>query len=545
MSGQHDLDAHGRGAFEDVVEVVDLKPEQQTVTIGPVVRIGDGAVMVFDGKAVQLKNNLTVMNQLFVDGAAVIAADTEKTLVPETAGFNVSDCDEGLGTHDSQRSRIGPRPRMSSVGYAGSRPDERYFQHTYLEVCRAMLKRCFGVLAVFTVLLSVNVRAQAQCTCHPKWVGTWATSPMLADGGFRVHDFSATTLREVVHTSIGGKELRVRFTNEFGIEPLTVSDAHVALSAGGGAIKDGTDHALTFAGATTVHIPAGAVAYSDPVPLQTQPLSDLAVSFYLPPQVMRGETFHDFADQENYMASSDLAGTATLTSPTTLRSWFFIDGVDVSATDGARAIVTLGDSITDGAHSTMNANLRWPDVLAARLGQEHGLENVGVLNEGIGGNRVLNDGYGPNAVARIDRDVLAQDGAKYVIVLESINDIGRYGPGRAQGPEDFVTAEELEAGLKQIADSAHEHGMKAFGATLTPYGGAGYYSDKGEVIREAVNDWIRTSGTFDGVIDFDKITRDAANPKQFNPAYDSGDHLHPNDTGYKAMGDGIDLALFK
>ena len=414
-----------------------------------------------------------------------------------------------------------------------------------LEVCRAMLKRCCGLVAVLLVFFLMNGRAQAQCSCHPKWVGTWATSPMLADGGFRVHDFSATTLREIVHISNGGKELRVRFTNEFGTEPLTVSDAHVALSAGAGAIKDGSDHSLTFAGETTVHIPPGAVAYSDPVALATEPLSDVAVSFYLPPQVMRAETFHDFADQENYLASGDAAGAATLTQPTTLHSWYFVDGVDVPATEGARAIVTLGDSITDGAHSTMNANRRWPDVLAARLKQEHGLESVAVLNEGIGGNRVLNDGYGPNAVARIDRDVLAQDGAKYVIVLESINDIGRWGQGRAQGPEDFVTAKELEAGLKQVADAAHEHGMKAFGATLTPYGGAGYSSDKGEEIREAVNDWIRASGTFDDVIDFDKITRDPANPKQFNPAYDSGDHLHPNDAGYKAMGDGIDLALFK
>ncbi len=226
----------------------------------------------------------------------------------------------------------------------------------------------------------------------------------------------------------------------------------------------------------------------------------------------------------------------------TLESWYFLDGVDVPAVDGARAVVTLGDSITDGAHSTRNANLRWPDVLAARLKQEHGLEQVAVLNEGIGGNRVLNDGYGPSALARLDRDVLAQDGIRYVIVLESINDIGRY--ARAQGPEDDVTATQLEAGLKQIADTAHEHGIKAYGATLTPYGGAGYFSDKGEQVRETVNDWIRTSATFDGVIDFDRITRDPANPTRFNTEYDSGDHLHPSDAGYKAMGAGIDLKLF-
>ena len=406
-----------------------------------------------------------------------------------------------------------------------------------------MLRRWSGYVVVLILTFAAGVRGSAQAARQPQWVGTWATSPMLAEGGFHVYAFSATTLRQIVHVSDGGQQLRVRFTNEFGKDPLILSDAHVALSAGGGAIKAGTDHGLTFAGETTVRIPPGAVAYSDAVALVTEPLSDVAVSFFLPSQVMRAETFHAFADQDNYMASGDEAGAAALNGAATLESWYFLDGVDVPAVDGARAVVTLGDSITDGAHSTRNANLRWPDVLAARLKQEHALQQVAVLNEGIGGNRVLNDGYGPSALARLDRDVLAQDGVRYVIVLESINDIGRF--ARAQGPEDDVTAQQLEAGLKQIAATAHEHGIKAYGATLTPYGGAGYFSDKGEQVREAVNDWIRTSGTFDGVIDFDKITRDPANPARFNPEYDSGDHLHPSDAGYKAMGAGIDLKLFQ
>jgi lysophospholipase L1-like esterase len=257
---------------------------------------------------------------------------------------------------------------------------------------------------------------------------------------------------------------------------------------------------------------------------------------------MRAETYHAFADQDNFVAEGDVSGAASLPQPTTLTSWYFVDGVDVPAADGSRAIVTLGDSITDGAHSTINTNQRWPDVLAARLKQEHGMENVSVLNEGIGGNRVLNETAGPSAVTRLDRDVLAQNGVKYVIVLESINDIGRL--SHLTAPEDDINAQQLEFGLKQIADAAHEHGIKAYGATLTPYGGANYSSEKGEQVREAVNDWIRTSGTFDGVIDFDQITRDPANPTRFNPAYDSGDHLHPNDAGYKAMGAGIDLKLF-
>jgi len=385
--------------------------------------------------------------------------------------------------------------------------------------------------------------SNAQSAQHPQWVGTWAASPMLALDGRAMRPFAAVTLREIAHVSNGGEQVRVRFTNEFGLDGLTIGDAHVALSGGGSAIKDGTDHALTFGGASSVRIPPGAAIYSDPVALAVPALSDVAVSFYLPSQVMRGETYHAFADQVNFVADGDVSGAATLPSPTELKSWYFMDGIDVNAAEGARAIVTLGDSITDGALATENANSRWPDVLAARLKQENGLENISVLNEGIGGNRVLNDQAGPSALARLDRDVLAQDGVRYFIVLESINDIGRL--ARLTGPEDEVTAPMLEQGLKQIADAAHEHGIKAFGATLTPYGGAGYSSEKGEQMRKDVNNWIRTSGTFDGVVDFDQITRDPQNPDRFNPLYDSGDHLHPSDAGYKAMGDGIDLKLFK
>ena len=412
-----------------------------------------------------------------------------------------------------------------------------------------MVKRgvcCAGLAAVAVLLLAMSVKGDAQAAkaTGPRWVGTWATAPWLAEGGLHAHAFAGVTLREIAHISNGGSELRVRFTNEFGLDPLTIGDAHVALSAGGGAIKEGTNHALTFGGAKTVTIAPGAAMYSDAVEMEVAPLADVAVSFYLPSQLMRAETYHGFADQDNYVADGDVTGAAALTNATTLTSWYFLDGIDVPAVGGARAIVTLGDSITDGAHSTVNENRRWPDVLAERLKQDAGLNKVAVLNEGIGGNRVLNEATGPSALSRLDRDVLAQDGAQYVIVLESINDIGRLAPGRLQGPEDEVTAVQLELGLRQIADAAHEHGLKIYGATLTPYGGAGYYSDKGEALREEVNDWIRTSGTFDAVIDFDQITRDPANPKQFNPEYDSGDHLHPNDAGYKAMGDGIDLKLF-
>jgi lysophospholipase L1-like esterase len=405
-----------------------------------------------------------------------------------------------------------------------------------------MLKHCFrfAVLAFAVAALAAPVASLAQSS--PQWVGTWATAPMVADPGPNMRPFSGTTLREIVHISAGGAQVRLRFTNAYGTDPLTINDAHVALSAGNAAIQPGTNHAITFGGATSVNIPPGAELFSDPVALAVQPLSDLAVSFSLPSQVMRAETFHSFACQDNFIANGDVSSAADLPDATKIFSWYFLDGVDVQAVDGSRAIVTLGDSITDGALSTHNANLRWPDLLAARLNGDPNLKNVSVLNVGIGGNRVLNEVSGPSALSRIDRDVLSQSGVRYVIVLESINDIGRL--SHITNPYDDITAQQLEMGLKQIADAVHEHGIKAIGATLTPYGGAGYSSDKGEQVREAVNDWIRNSGTFDGVVDFDKATQDPANPTHFNAAFDSGDHLHPKDDGYKAMAGSIDLTLF-
>ena len=404
-----------------------------------------------------------------------------------------------------------------------------------------MLKNSSRFTFLAAVLLAAASLSVAQSTPPLQWVGTWAASPMQAEG-INLRLFSSTTMREIVHISAGGPQIRLRFTNEFGLDPLTVADAHVALSAGGSSIQPGTDHAVTFGGAASVNIPPGGAMFSDPVPLAVAPLADVAVSFYLPPQIMRAETFHSFADQDNFLADGHSPAAPELPQPTKLSSWYFFDGIDVAAAPGAFAIVTLGDSITDGAASQRNANHRWPDVLAARLSQDPSLARISVLNEGIGGNRVLNEVAGPSAISRTDRDVLAQSGVRYVIVLESINDIGRL--AHVVVPWDAITAPQLEFGLKQIADQAHQHGIKIIGATLTPYGGAGYSSDTGEQVREAVNDWIRTSGVFDGVIDFDKITQDPLNPTHFNPAYDSGDHLHPKDEGYKAMGEGIDLTLF-
>ena len=406
-----------------------------------------------------------------------------------------------------------------------------------------MFKHCSLVFAIAALVSAPLAPSRAQSVPQPQWVGTWATAPMLADGPMAMRMLSGVTLREIAHISIGGAQVRIRFTNEFGLDPLAIADAHIALSAGGGQIQPASGHAITFGGANTVNVPPGAAIFSDPVAFEVAPLSDVAVTFYLPPQVMRAETYHGFAIQNNYIAMGDVAAAQELPSPATTFSWYFLDGIDVAAAPGSRAIVAFGDSITEGALSTPNANHRWPDILAARLQADPNLKNVSVLNAGIGGNRVLNENTGPSAVSRIDRDILGQSGVRYVIVLESINDIGRLG-GRFLAPQDNITAEQLEWGLQQIVGAAHEHGIEVIGATLTPYGATSGYSEKGEQVREAVNNWIRSSGAFDAFVDFDNITRDPANPTRFSAAADSGDHLHPGDAGYKAMGDAIDLSLF-
>lgn len=382
---------------------------------------------------------------------------------------------------------------------------------------------------------------------HPPaaWIGTWAASPM----GEPVNPGQASpadsTYRDVVRISAGGPEIRIVLTNEFGSRQLEVGAAHVALSAGpDGAIQPGSDHALTFAGQSSIVIPNGALAISDPVPMEVKPLSSLAISVYLPEQPIRNTTCHEDGQSTNFITQGNTTVAETLSNPRRIYSWCFVKGIDVSAADPhAGAIVAFGDSITDGWQSTRDTNRRWPDILANRLQADPKFAHLSVLNEGIGGNRLLHDGTGPSALARFDRDVLSQDGVKYLIVLEGINDIGH--TAQPRDPSDVITTPELTQALAQIVARAHAHGIKVYGATLTPYIGAKYASAAGEEIREAENQWIRTSGVFDGVIDFDNITRAPDNPQMFAPAYDSGDHLHPNDAGYAAMGNAIDLSLFR
>ena len=401
-----------------------------------------------------------------------------------------------------------------------------------------------GALSLLTLALFCLFCLPQNAAAAPPdhWVGTWATSPVAMPNTEGIFGAADTTYREIVHVSLGGSHARIILSNEFGLDPLTINAATIALRTTGSEIDLASASALTFGGRPSITIPPGALAVSDPANLKLPAFADVAVSLFVPAQPMQQVSHHSFADQTNYSAPGNLVGAKALESPTEIYHWPFLKGVDVMADSKAASIVAFGDSITDGALSTRDANARWPDLLARRLQANKKTVDLGMLNQGIGGNRILHDVTGPSALARFDRDVLAQAGVKYLIILESINDIGH-----AQDPVkpyDVVTAEDLIVGLGQLATRAHTHGIKVYGATLTPYVGAKYSSPAGEAMRQAINKWIRTTDQLDGFIDFDKATQDPANPTVFAPAADSGDHLHPADPGYKIMADSIDLNLF-
>jgi lysophospholipase L1-like esterase len=405
-----------------------------------------------------------------------------------------------------------------------------------------MTKQNRFTLTLLLCLCAMTTRtATAATPAH--WVGTWAAAPLAAINQNNQFGATDTTCREIVHISLGGSTVRIVLSNEFGLDPLTIGAAHIALSSGNaGEINPSSANALTFGGRPSVTIPPGALVVSDPADLKLPAFADVAVSLFVPTQPIRQISVHNFADQTSYTVAGNTVGAKALESPTEIRSWPFLKGIDVKAKDKSASIVTFGDSITDGAHSTPNANVRWPDILARRLQDNKKTANLAILNEGIGGNRVLHDNAGPSALSRFDRDVLAQSGVKYLIIMESINDIGH--ATSPTDPHDPVTTDDLIFGLTQLATRAHTHDIKVIGATLTPFVGAKYQSPEGEAMRQAINKWIRTTKQFDGVIDFDKTTVDPTHPGMFLPLDDSGDHLHPADAGYKAMGDSIDLNLF-
>jgi len=382
------------------------------------------------------------------------------------------------------------------------------------------------------------------------WVGTWGTAPSPSGAPEQMRarklEFINQTLREVVHTSIGGDTVRVRLSNQFGAEAVDVGAVHIALRGTGSDIDAESDRTLTFSGRPMVKIPANAVVLSDPVKLGVPSTGDLAVSIFIPGTALAAG-MHYSSQQTIWVSKGDSTSAAKLDNPTTLTSWIFLTGVEVLAPESVGSIVAIGDSITDGARSSMELNHRWPDTLAARLVAQKARNKFSVVNMGIGANRILNGtgAAGVNALARYEWDVLAQPNAKYVIILEGINDIGHSGENDAP-----VSVDDIIAGLKQMIERAHERGIKVVGATLTPFegqsqSGRGYYTPAKGKMREAINDWIRNGKAYDAVIDFDKAVRDPMNPNKVLPAYDSGDQLHPNDAGYKAMGDAIDLGIFK
>jgi len=405
------------------------------------------------------------------------------------------------------------------------------------------LYRCAWSVVAALALFGSFARADDD---EQRWVGTWSTATQAPLGSAAT--FNNVTLREIVHVTIGGSRVRVRFSNAQGSHPLVIGDASIGLRSSGASVRAGSLRQLQFFGVNSISIPPGAVAISDPVSLDFDAATDLSISLFVP-TAEAGTTQLTLAHQTSYLSTAgDHTGASSLPVASTITTWYWLSGVEVMPERSSRAVVTFGDSITEGFNSTTDANARWPDVLARRLLAHGGTRSVSVLNEAISGNRVLNDVIGPNAERRIDRDVLTQAGLTYVVLLLATNDMGfsQLPPG-IFGPDVSlanVSAAEIIAGYEQIIRRVHQAGAKIYGATVLPFEGAGYYDSGVEPKRAALNNFIRTSGKFDGVIDFDAVMRDPTHPTRMRPEFDSGDHLNPNDAGYAAMGNSIDLGLF-
>jgi lysophospholipase L1-like esterase len=374
------------------------------------------------------------------------------------------------------------------------------------------------------------------------WVGTWATAPAPAEsGGFNNH-----TLRMNARVSIGGDELRVRVSNAYGSRKLLIGAASVGKRDAGSGVVPGSNKTLTFGGSGTGTIAAGAFVISDPVDFDLAPLSDVAVSLYLPEEIpLNFGITGRYARQTNYISPpGDFSDSTVMPVGSITSDWFFVSGIDVLATRETGGVVALGDSLTDANISTPDAFCRWPDQLARRLQARRGGRPMGVMNQGLGGNRILHDIRGESGLRRFDRDVIAQPGVTYAVVMLGTNDLRN----RWAKPEEEVTADQMIAGLKQLALRAQTAGIKIFGATLTPFENEtflpGAWTPEREKTRQAVNEWIREGGAFDAVVDFDMALRDPEHPTRMLPIYDCGDHLHPSDLGYNKMGDAIDLSLF-
>jgi lysophospholipase L1-like esterase len=416
------------------------------------------------------------------------------------------------------------------------------------------MKRKFIFLAAFgLVIYSAFLLSRSLIAAPPApqiWVATWGTSQQIPEpqNELPAEDLRDATVRQIFHLSIGGSALRVHMSNAFGNEALRFTSVHIArpLSTSSPSIDPSSDQPLTFAAKPDLVVPPGAEFVSDPLNLKIAPLSDIAVTFHLDLPPSR-ESSHPGSRATTYYVHGDAVSAATFTEPKHVDHWFQISEIDVQAPPDAGTVVVLGDSITDGHGTTTNGNDRWTDVLAARLQASPRTKNIGVSNQGIGGNHLLTDGLGPNALSRFDRDVLAPAGVRWLIVFEGVNDLGGLARTAELPPvEHAALVERVLAAYRQIIERAHAHNLRVLGATIAPYVGSDYYhpSPTSEADRQSVNQWIRTPGHFDSVIDFDAIVRDPAHPDQLRADFDCGDHLHPSPAGYKAMADSIPLTAF-
>jgi lysophospholipase L1-like esterase len=405
---------------------------------------------------------------------------------------------------------------------------------------------------LWVALFSLGLAGACQAA---DWVQTWGVAPLPPSKALgplpETPSFHNQTLRQTVRVSLGGTQIRIRFTNEYGTKPLLIGRARIAVADDKGNPVPGTEREVLFSGKPSTTIPAAAPYLSDPIDLPVKALSSLSISIYLP-QATGPCTCHNAGMQTAFVSNAGDFTGKPFTAKETVQIRAFISGIDVQADTGARAVVVLGDSISDGIGSTVDANHRWPDLLANDLDKDHGV--WGVVNMGISGNQVLSDGAGQSALARFDRDVLSVPGVRAVILFEGVNDLG-ISFGHVEGPMAAVfkasssggkvSRDSMIAGYRQLIARAHEHGLKVIAATITPYEGAIYYSAEGEAVRAAINTWIRTGHEVDGVIDFDAAMRDPMRPAQIKDGLHAGDHLHGSDAGYRAMAAAIDRSLFR
>jgi lysophospholipase L1-like esterase len=415
------------------------------------------------------------------------------------------------------------------------------------------MKQGLRLLAIIAFVVSgiwVSTLASRPGIKETVWVASWGASQQIPEpqNALAPDDLRDATVRQIFHLSAGGPAVRVHVSNAFGTEALHFTSVHIAraVSASSPAIDVASDRALTFAGSSDVTVPPGAEFVSDPLEFAVTPLADVAVTFYLELPPAR-ETGHPGSRATSYYEHGNAVSAANLTEAKHVDHWYQISEIDVQGAPGAATVVALGDSITDGHGATTNGNDRWTDVLAQRLQSSTETRNIGVSNQGIGGNHLLTDGLGPNALARFDRDVLAPAAVRWVIVFEGVNDLGGLArDGEVSAAEHAARVQQVLSAYQQIIARAHAHGLRVYGATITPYMGSNYYhpGPLSEGDRLAVNQWIRGAGHFDAVIDFDSALRDPEHPERLLSGYDCGDHLHPSPAGFRAMANAVSLTLF-